>query len=44
MKPRIKKYLLFMFGNWDMIEKNAPLMDNIRDVRIIIRRHKPDTN
>jgi|TARA_R110000744_G_scaffold11874_16_gene35907 hypothetical protein len=32
MKPRIKKYLLFMFGNWDTIEKNAPLMDNIRDV------------
>ena len=32
MKPRIKKYLLFMFGNWNTIEKNAPLMNNIRDL------------
>ena len=32
MKPRIKKYLLFMFGNWETIERNAPIMNNIRDI------------
>tara|TARA_R100001509_G_scaffold130872_1_gene84296 strand:+ start:781 stop:1338 length:558 start_codon:yes stop_codon:yes gene_type:complete len=32
MKPRVKKYLLFMFGNWETIERNAPIMNNIRDI------------
>ena len=32
MGPRVKQYLLFMFGNWSMIEKNAEVVNNIRDV------------
>ena len=32
MGPRVKQYLLFMFGNWGMIEKNAEVVNNIRDV------------
>ena len=32
MGPRVKQYLLFMFGNWCMIEKNAEVVNNIRDV------------
>ena len=32
MVPRVKQYLLFMFGNWSMIEKNAEVVNNIIDV------------
>tara|TARA_B110000977_G_scaffold123117_1_gene158014 strand:- start:2059 stop:2616 length:558 start_codon:yes stop_codon:yes gene_type:complete len=32
MGPRVKQYLLFMFGNWSVIEKNAEVVNNIRDV------------
>ena len=32
MKTRLKNYLLFMFGSWDTIENNAPIVDNIKDV------------
>tara|TARA_B100001564_G_C20593546_1_gene649068 strand:+ start:694 stop:1251 length:558 start_codon:yes stop_codon:yes gene_type:complete len=32
MGPRVKQYLLFMFGNWSMIEKNSEVVTNIRDV------------
>ena len=32
MKPRVKKYLLFMFGNWNIIEKDSEIMANIREV------------
>jgi len=32
MEPRIKQYLLFMFGNWSMIEKSTEAVNNIRDV------------
>lgn len=32
MKGRTKKYLLFMFGNWNIIEKDSVIMNNIRDI------------
>jgi len=32
MKGRTKKYLLFMFGNWKIIEKDSVIMNNIRDI------------
>tara|TARA_R110002020_G_scaffold333849_1_gene549250 strand:- start:1621 stop:2178 length:558 start_codon:yes stop_codon:yes gene_type:complete len=32
MKPRVKRYLLFMFGNWNVIEKDSAIMQNIREV------------
>ena len=32
MEPRVKQYLLFMFGQWSTIENNAEIVNNIRDV------------
>ena len=39
MEPRIRKYLLFMFGNWNTIEKNSKIMGNIKDVMDTIVSH-----
>ena len=36
MKGRTKKYLLFMFGNWKIIEKDSVIMNNIRDIMCMI--------
>ena len=32
MAKRVKKYLLFMFGNWKSIEENQLVVSNIREV------------
>ena len=32
MTKRVKKYLLFMFGNWKSIEENQKVVSNIREV------------
>ena len=32
MAKRVKKYLLFMFGNWKSIEENQKVVSNIREV------------
>ena len=32
MEPRVKQYLLFMFGQWSTIENNADIVNNIKDV------------
>ena len=39
MTDRVKKYLLFMFGNWNTIEKNSKIMSNIKDVMDTIVSH-----
>ena len=32
MAKRVKKYLLFMFGNWKSVEENQQVVSNIREV------------
>jgi hypothetical protein len=32
MGVRVKEYLLFMFGDWDRIEKNVDVVNNIKDI------------
>jgi len=39
MAQRVRKYLLFMFGNWSIIEKDSKIMKNIKDVMDTIVSH-----
>jgi len=39
MQDRVKKYLLFMFGQWGTVEKNSKIMMNIKDVMDTIVSH-----
>ena len=32
MKERVKKYILFMFGNWKSVEENQRVVTNIKEV------------
>ena len=32
MKKRTKKYLVFMFGSWETVEKSRKIITNIREV------------
>jgi len=32
MEPRVKQYLLFMFGQWNTLENNTEVVNNIKDV------------
>lgn len=32
MSQRVKKYLLFMFGDWSSVEKNNKVVNNVKDV------------
>jgi len=32
MEGRIREYLLFMFGDWNRIEKNVEVVNNIKDI------------
>ena len=39
MSNNIKKYLLFMFGNWTKVEKNSDIFNNIKDLMESIVLH-----
>ena len=40
MTNRVKKYLLFMFGNWSTYQNNAKVVNNIREIKqLLLKRN-----